>query len=356
MEQTQNTTNNRKYEHIKERERYKLEVLIADEQKVAEIAGLLGRHRSTIYREKQRGSVKLLDTELKEKVQYRADVAQRESERRGGERERGLKIGRDQELEAYIRERLEVDRHSPDAIIGGIRKQGLQFEGMICTKTLYNYIERGFFAGIGNQHLWDKCRRRKRKYGRVARVAVKNRMGRSIEERGAEIEAREEYGHWEGDTVKGKQGTLTALLTLTERQSREECIIKLEQATQAAVGGALDRLEKKAGEKFYRKFKSITMDNGAEFLNISGLEASCLKQGEKRTRIYFAHPFSSWERGTNENHNRMIRRFIPKGKDIAGYSKKKIAEIEAWMNSYPRKILGYQTPNQVAAASLPGNG
>lgn len=354
MEPIQNTTKSRKYEHVKERERYKIEVLLKSRQSMAEIAKLLTRHRSTIYREKRRGNIKLVGAELKEKEEYRADVAQRESEKRGRERERELKIGRDRELEVYIRERLEADQHSPDAIIGGIRAQGMKFKGMICTKTLYTYIERGVFSGIGKEHLWEKGSR-KRKTQRKERVDVKNRMGRSIEEREESINRREEYGHWEGDTVKGKQGTLPVLLTLTERRSREERIIKLEQATQAAVREAIDQLEKEAGEEFYRKFKSITMDNGTEFLDFTSLEASCMKRKEKRTEIYFAHPYSSWERGTNENHNRIIRRFIPKGEDIGNYSHEEIAEIETWMNNYPRKILGYQTPQQASAAYLQGS-
>lgn len=356
MEPIQNTIKSRKYEHVKERERYKIEVLLKSTQSMAEIAKLLARHRSTIYREKRRGNIKLIGVELKEKEEYRADVAQRESEKRGRERERELKIGRDRELEAYIRERLEADRHSPDAIIGGIRAQGLKFAGMICTKTLYSYIERGFFSGIGCQHLWEKGRRRKRKHPRIGRVNVKNRMGRSIEEREEAINRREEYGHWEGDTVKGPQGERSVLLTLTERQSREECIVKLERGTQEAVKGAFDQLEKKFGDVFIEKFKSVTLDNGSEFLDVGMIEKSSRDPEIQRTQVYFAHPNSAWERGTNENHNRIIRRFIPKGQDIGRYSEDEIAEIQEWMNNYPRKILGYLTPNQVAAAHFQGNG
>ena len=182
MEQTQDTTKRQKYEQLKERERYKLEVLLRAKRKVGEIADLLGRHRSTIYREKQRGRVTLIDSELKEKEQYRADVGQHEKEKRGRERERELKIGRDREIEKYIREGIEGERHSPDAIIGGIRKQGLKFEGMICTKTLYNYIARGVFAGISREHLWEKGRRCRRPYVQRARVSAKNRLGRSVDE------------------------------------------------------------------------------------------------------------------------------------------------------------------------------
>ena len=356
MEPIQNTTKSRKYEHVKERERYKIEVLLKGKQPLAEIGKQLCRHRSTIYREKRRGHIKLLGAELKEKEEYRADVAQRESARRGRERERELKIGRDRELEAYIRERLETDRHSPDAIIGGIRAQGLKFAGMICTKTLYSYIARGVFSGIGYQHLWEQGRRRKRKQQRIVRVNVKNRMGRSIEEREETINRRKEYGHWEGDTVKGPQGERSVLLTLTERQSRQECILKLERSTQEAVKGAFDRLEEKFGDIFPQKFKSVTLDNGSEFLDAGMIEKSSRDPRKDRTRVYYAHPHSAWERGTNENHNRIIRRFIPKGQNIERYSEDEIEEIQEWMNNYPRKILGYLTPNQMASACLQGSG
>jgi IS30 family transposase len=357
MEQKKNNTKRPKYEHVKERERYQLEVLMRKRLRVSEIAVLLRRHRSTIYREQRKGSVKLLGYELEEKEQYRAEVAQRETEERGRERERGLKIGRDRELEKYIRERIEMQRHSPDAILGGIRQQKLEFERMICTKTLYNYINQGVFAGIGQEQLWEKGRRsRRRRWGVKAKISLNNRLGRSIEERSEKINQREEYGHWEGDTVKGGQGTLSVLLTLTERRSREECILKLDQGTQEAVKAAFDRLEKEQGDSFKRKFKSVTVDNGSEFLNAEAIEKSCWDQKRQRTRVYFAHPNSAWERGTNENHNRMIRRFIPKGRDIGVYSEEVIAGIQEWMNNYPRKILGYLTPNQVAAAHLAGNG
>ncbi len=159
----------------------------------------------------------------------------------------------------------------------------------------------------------------------------------------------------EGDTVKGPLGTKTSLLTLTERKSREEIIVKVEQATQEAIKAAIDVLETKYGKNFKVKFKSITFDNGVEFLGWKSLEISLLKPEECRTMIYFAHSYSSWERGTNENQNRMIRRFVPKGSDIADFSDEEIQEIEDWMNNYPRKTLGYRTAKQVAEECLQQN-
>lgn len=94
-------------------------------------------------------------------------------------------------------------------------------------------------------------------------------------------------------------------------------------------------------------FKTITTDNGTEFLNSDELERSCLSRRKQRTSVYYAHPYSAYERGSNENMNRMIRRFIPKGTDISKYTKQEIKRIEQWLNTYPRKILDYKTPLDV---------
>jgi IS30 family transposase len=296
-----------------------------------------------------------LQYDLSEKITYRAHVGQAEYERRGQNKERSLKIGRDKELEEYIRVKLIDERFSPDAIIGGIKVSGRKFTGMICTKTLYNYIDKGIFSGISNKDLWQKRNKKRRKYRPVGRVSRLNRMCRSIEKRPLSVEKRSNYGHWEGDTLKGPRGSKMSLITLTERKSREEIIIKVGQASQEKIKEAFDELERKYGHGFKSKFKSITFDNGVEFLDWRTLEISVL-DNKRRTTIYFAHSFSSWERGTNENHNRMIRRFIPKGTNIAELTESKINEIEDWMNAYPRRILAYKTPKQVAAEYLQGNG
>lgn len=341
-----NYSTKKRYAHLKESERYKIEVLLSDGRKISEIARLIRRNRATIYREIERGTIVRLQHDLSEKAEYRAHVAQAEYARRGRNKERSLKIGRDKELEAYIRVKLIEGRYSPDAIIGEIKAIGLKFIGMICTKTLYNYIDRGMFSGISNKDLWIKRNKKRRKYRPVGRMSRTNRMCRSIEKRPLEIEKRLDYGHWEGDTIKGPLGSKSSLITLTERKSREEIILKVDHASQEEVKAAVDSLERKYGCGFKSKFKSITFDNGVEFLDWQSLEISVLGKG-RRTTIYFAHSFSSWERGTNENHNRMIRRFIPKGTNIATVSEDKIKEIESWMNAYPRKILAYRTPKQV---------
>jgi len=210
-------------------------------------------------------------------------------------------------------------------------------------------IDRGDFLNITNKDLPVKKEGQKRRYNKVRKVALNNSKGRSIEERPADIETREEKGHWEMDCVVGKQGTQAVLLVLTERTSRKELIFKLPSKTQANVIKTINMLEMQHKEKFGNMFKSITMDNGSEFLDMQAIEQSCLDADSKRTTCYYAHPFSSWERGSNENANKLIRRFIPKGSDIAQYSCEDIKRIEHWMNNYPRKILGYKTADQMAA-------
>jgi IS30 family transposase len=352
MEQKNCTTKKQKYTHLKESERYKIEVLLAGKKKPDEIAAILKRSRSTIYQEINRGTRVRLGYELKETKEYRADIAQKDYENKGKNKQRGLKIGHDNHLEEYIRNKILKDKYSPDAIIGEIKVKGLEFEGMICTKTLYNYIDAGIFAGISNENLWEKRKRKKRDYKTIRRVSLNNRSGKSIEQRPKQVNDRLEYGHWEGDCVKGPQGKTTGLFTLTERKSLEQIIIKLERCTQEEVQAAMDNLENKFGPQFTLKFRSITFDNGVEFLNWRALELSLLRPNKKRTTIYFAHAYSAWERGSNENQNKMIRRFIPKGTDIHEVSDKEIENTRNWMNDYPRKRLGYKTANQVAKESL----
>ena len=348
-------TTGKKYVHLTERERYKIEGLLEGKKSVEEISIILRRDQSTIYREINRGTVRREQYDGSEKDQYRANKAQADYASQGQNKERSLKIGKDKDLEAYIRDKIVKEKFSPDAIIGEIKLKGLKFKGMICTKTLYNYIDAGFLSGISNKNLWQKRDKKKRGYKRVSRINTKNRDCRSIEDRPKKVNNRSEYGHWEGDTVKGPMGAKAGLFTLTERKTREEIIIKVENGTQEAIREAIDGLEKEYDAGFKIKFRSITFDNGVEFLDWKSLEISITGSKERRTTIYFAHSYSAWERGSNENQNRMIRRFTPKGVDMADFSVEEIQEIEDWMNNYPRKILGYKTAKQMAQECLKSN-
>ena len=165
-------------------------------------------------------------------------------------------------------------------------------------------------------------------------------LGRSIAERPAEVEERKEFGHWEIDTVIGKKSKDSVLLTITERKTRKEIILKIASKESAAVSSAISGLRKDFGDLFSNVFKTITSDNGTEF---SDLVSSV---DNEKTEIYFAHPYTSSERGTNERHNGLIRRFIPKGKAMDSVSEKTIVYVMDWCNQLPRRILDYRTPEE----------
>jgi IS30 family transposase len=348
MSQEKHNTRKRTWKQLNERDRIKIETLLAEKLTPKEIAKRMGRDRRTIEREIRRGTVPQLDQNWVERRVYLSDVGQRIKEENGANKGRTLKIGHDHALVRHIEHKIGKEKYSPDAVIGEIRAKGLHFSVKICTKTLYNYIDAGLFLNISNKDLPVKKDGKKRRYQCVKRVALNNKKGRSIEERPKEIENRAEYGHWEMDCVVGKGKA--CLLVMTERYSREELIFKLENKTQESVIGILDRLERRYKSRFSGIFKSITMDNGTEFLDMKMLETSCRNSQERRTTCYYAHPYSSWERGSNENANKLIRRFIPKGTDIDQLKASDIKRIERWMNNYPRRILGYKSPNEYKAA------
>lgn len=141
----------------------------------------------------------------------------------------------------------------------------------------------------------------------------------------------------------GKKKSTVALLVLTERKTRNENIIVVPDRRAETTVRAINALERKLGaEKFGIIYKSITVDNGSEFALADQLEQSCIT-GDKRTKVYYCHPYSSWERGSNENVNGMIRRRHPKGTDFSKVTAEEIAATENWINSYPRKIFGYKS-------------
>lgn len=150
-----------------------------------------------------------------------------------------------------------------------------------------------------------------------------------------------------GSTAERPIDQDVVMLVLTERKTRDEIIVKLPDQKAASVVEAIDRLERKWGDMFTKVFRSITVDNGVEFSDYEGLERSVLHEGEKRTFAFYCHPYSSWERGSNENNNRLIRRHIPKGEDFDEKQDRDIEYIENWINNYPRGIFGFKTSAQL---------
>ena len=348
MSQIDYTADSKKNKHLTERERYTIETLLKEKFKARYIAARLGRHQRTIEREIAKGKLRLKNSDHTFREEYCADRAQALYEKNATHKGPSLKIGNDHRLAKHIEQKIKNEKYSPDAVIGEIKAKGLVFKTTICTKTLYNYIENGVFFNITNKDLPVKKDNKKRKYRKI-KIAHKNLKGTSIEERPDYIELRDAYGHWEMDCVVGpRSGKGAVLLVLSERCSREEIICKMPRKTQESVKAALDQLEKKYGKRFKEKFKTITVDNGSEFLNFTQIEQSVLDARTQRVKVYYAHPYSSWERGTNENINKMIRRFIPKGSDIDKFTHEEIKRIERWINNYPRRILGYRSASEIS--------
>ena len=171
--------------------------------------------------------------------------------------------------------------------------------------------------------------------------AARAPKGDSIEERPEVVEKREEPFHWEMDSVLSAKegGSKKRFLTMTERMTRADLIFLMPDGTMASVVAVLDMLEKKLGSvNFRRIFQTITVDNGSEFQDWEGMTRAATG-GEDRTHIYYCHPYSAYERGSNENGNRMIRRQVSKGTDFTGITEDDVLRVQRWVNEYPRGIL-----------------
>lgn len=346
MAQLNYTTKNAKGKHLNYEKRIKIEALSKTGLKSEAIAQQIGCSGRTVRRELAKGRTELLNSDYTTRMEYSADIGQQKHDYNATAKGAGLKIANDYELVEYIEYLIIKKHYSPYAAAQKIKDEASRFKTTICYKTIYNYIDNDLFPNLTNKHLPVKKNGKKRNYGKI-RTATNNSKGTSISERSIEIKTREEYGHWEMDTVVGKQKTGTALLVLSERKTRQEIIFKIKSKSQYCVVKALDKLERKLGAKTFREtFKTITCDNGCENLDFEGIERSVLTK-QARTKVYYAHPYSAWERGTNENTNKLIRRFIPKGVDIGKFSHERIKMIEHWINNYPRKIFNGKSANDL---------
>lgn len=337
----------KKQHYMTRDERLQLEALSRAKMPVTQIARQLGFSRQTIYNELRRGAVDLIrniNGMQRDVTEYSADKAQQLHDYNQTAKGRPLKIGSDHAYAQFLEDKILHDRYSPAAALAAAKAKG--FRTSVCLVTLYSYIDKRVFLHLTNKDLWIKSRKKVRGYRPIRRIAHPKLPNISI--RPEYINSREEYGHWEMDLIVGKADTRPVLLTLTERLSRKELIFKLPDRRAATIRGVFDRLERSM-PKFREEFKSITTDNGPEFLEYDLLTRS-IRDGGKRFEVYYCHSYAAWEKGSNENHNRMIRRWFPKGTDFSRVTKKRIAATQEWMNNYPRKILGWETPESMAAA------
>ena len=239
----------------------------------------------------------------------------------------------------WVVRQVKERKWSLDICVGYARKHKLfPPEQIVCTKTLYNEL----WAGNLPLTPFDVPEALTRKPKRAANRKNKRIYGKSIEERPEEVMKRIVCGHWEIDTVVGhRAGKESVVLTLVEKTTDFYMAVKIPGKTADAVMAAIEVLREEYGEEYFATiFKTITADNGTEFERLSELEAW-------GTGIYFAHPYSSWERPQNERHNRLFRRYVPKGISIDNYSAEQILSFADEMNALPRKILGYCTPEEL---------
>lgn len=342
---TNNITKERKGKHLEYSERLSIERWWnRDKRTKVEIAELLDRTEKTIRNEIKRGLVKNLTTELIEIWVYSADVAQQKYEYYLKAKGPKLKIDNDYELKEYIEKSIKEDKKSPEVIAKNIKK--MKFKTTMCARTIRNNIYSGDIYDIKPTDMIYKKEYKEKNKDKT--VCEKVPPEKSIDYRPEEAKTREVYGHWEGDLVIGTKKRGSVLFTLTERKTREEIIVKIPGKKAEYVAQALDLIEKKYKKIFYTKFKTITFDNGGEFRNWKSLEKSYdSRRKSPRTQVYYAHPYRSGERGSNENANRLIRRFIPKGIDITPISEEYIQKIEDWINNYPRAMFNYKSTNEI---------
>lgn len=322
-------------------ERLKLEALHNSAKwSVARIAATLGFCRQTIYNELKLGAYQHT-VEWWEETRYSADKAQQLHAYAQTGKGRPEKIGHDHKTAAFLEEMILKERYSPAAALAAAKEAGCST--IISIGTLYNYIYKGMFQNITRKDLWEASKRKRKKAPEEKRIA--HPALPSIEDRPKEINERTERGHWEMDLIIGCKGSRAVLLTLTERMTRKEINRKLPDRKALTIRQALNKIEDQTPD-FKLQFKTITTDNGSEFLQYEEIKKSTSGKGS-RFEVYYCHSFAAWEKGSNENHNRMIRRFFPKGTDFTEIDEARIAAVQDWMNNYPRKILNWKTPNQM---------
>ena len=310
----------RTYHQLTSGERYALKALRRQGLSKAEIGRAMGRHRSTIGRELARNS--RADTGYRP---YTADEMTRARRRRSRRNRRFT--GADWDL---VVARLEK-QWSPEQISGRLRRKG---KLRISHETIYRYIwldkKRG---GDLYRHLRQAGKKRRKRYGRYdsrGRLAGK----RHISERPAGAENRSRIGHWEADTMVGPGKP--CILTLVERKIGLVLVAKLRARTVAELNRAAVHLIQNAPVPV----RTITADNGTEFHGYKDIEAAT------GAKFFFATPHHSWERGTSENTNGLIRQYLPKRKSMARVTQHRCSRIAQQLNERPRKRLDYLTPEE----------
>lgn len=322
----------KKYKRLTFKERVIIQTLIDEKKSKAFIAKKLNRARSTISRE-----VNKLTQSKDDK--YDATLANWLAKDDYLNKRNLDKINTHKKLKFYVYKGL-LKGWSPDQISGRIKDKYPNDPVMsISYEAIYMHIYRHRQTSLNKKLIkllpYQKSQRRRANAKTKRGSKIKDII--NIKERPKHIENRQEIGHWEGDLVIGK-GQKSAIGTIVERKSRYLCIIKLKDRKSATVTKQFAKILKGFNQNL---IKTMTYDNGVEMAKH--------KDFTKKTgiKVYFADPYASWQRGTNENTNGLIRRYFPKGTDFNKVTAKQLKYIQDKLNNRPRKIIGYKTPNEI---------
>jgi len=324
--------NTKNYKRLSLKERVIIQTLLEENKPKSFIAKRLNRSRSTISREIN----KWIDTP---RDKYDATLADWNAKDDYLNKRNLDKINTYKMLKIYVYKGL-LKGWSPEQIAGRIKDCYPNDPVMtISHEAIYMHIYSHRQAKLNKKLIkllpYQKTQRRRPNSKTKRGSKIKDQI--SIEQRPQHIESREEIGHWEGDLVIGK-GQKSAIGTIVERKSRYTCIIKLKNRKSATV--------RKQFAKEFKAFsknltKTMTYDNGVEMAQHKELTE------QTGVTVYFAHPYASWERGTNENTNGLIRRYFPKGTDFNKVTLKQLKAVQNKLNNRPRKVLNYKTPMEI---------
>ena len=321
------------YRHFTLEERRTLFRLLGAKLPIREIASQLGRHRSTIYREIARN-------EFREVKQYRGyyPVTAEDNARRRRRRQR--RLVRDAQLRTHVVEKLKL-WWSPEQIAGRLKIAGE--DGRLCHETIYQFVYSPEGRALElHRHLLRARRLRRQRFGRKPR-GLKIPLERTIAQRPAEIGERHAIGHWEADLLIFRRAHGKSNVTsLVERKSRlTRLISNVDRRSRQVIGAIAEALRPLPATAR----QTITFDRGSEFL---GYQHLARKHG---IEAYFCDPHSPWQKGTVENTNGRLRRFLPGELDLSTLTPARLQEIETHMNTTPRKCLGFRTPQEAFAAA-----
>lgn len=322
----------KKYKRLTFKERVIIQTLIEENKPKAFIAKKLKRSRSTITREINKW---VIDPEDK----YDATLANWMAKDDYLNKRNLDKINTYKRLKFFVYKGL-LEGWSPDQISGRLKDKYPNDPVMtISYEAIYMHIYRHRQASLNKKLIkllpYQKSQRRRANAKTKRGARIKDII--NIKERPKHIENRQEIGHWEGDLVIGK-GQKSAIGTIVERKSRFVCIIKLKDRKSATVTKQFAKILKGFNQNL---IKTMTYDNGVEMAKH--------KEFTKETgiKVYFADPYASWQRGTNENTNGLIRRYFPKRTDFNKVTSKQLQYVQDKLNNRPRKIINYKTPNEI---------